>query len=177
MGARLTHSYPVGTTTIIWTATDSAGNFSTQTQSVIVTDVEVPVVRCRDITIELNGTGSAKIAADQIDNGSTDNCGIASFTLDQTLFTTADAGFARPVKLTVTDIHGNTAFCVATVTVKAPVALSITDARLLKGTMGLPAPFNGLALGLPVLKPRKFSGPPPTAPPPHPLTTLPRTAH
>jgi uncharacterized repeat protein (TIGR01451 family) len=43
------NTFPVGTTTITWKATDAAGNFSTATQTVTVIDNTVP-------TITLNGT-------------------------------------------------------------------------------------------------------------------------
>src|SRR5439155_3759090 len=42
----LTDPYPVGTTTITWTATDDAGNSSTCSQTISVTDNEKPVITC-----------------------------------------------------------------------------------------------------------------------------------
>jgi hypothetical protein len=42
-GAAIDAPYPVGVTTITWTATDAAGNASSATQTVTVLDVEAPV--------------------------------------------------------------------------------------------------------------------------------------
>src|SRR5205085_1261228 len=43
-GKSLTDPYPVGKTTITWTATDAAGNSATCTQNVTVKDAEKPVL-------------------------------------------------------------------------------------------------------------------------------------
>src|SRR5207237_7475996 len=42
----LSSPYPKGTTTITWTATDSAGNHSSCTQTVTVNDTENPTISC-----------------------------------------------------------------------------------------------------------------------------------
>jgi len=121
-------TYPVGTTSVVWTVTDIHGNTSSCTQTITVTDDEVPVTVCQDVTIQLSATtnaGSASITTSDINNGSTDNCGIASYALDETDFDCSEVG-ANTVVLTVTDIHGNSNTCSATVTVEdnvAPIAL------------------------------------------------------
>ena len=43
-GLPLNAPYPVGTTTITWKATDSSNNFATCSQTIIVNDVEAPVI-------------------------------------------------------------------------------------------------------------------------------------
>ncbi|HAP64944.1 MAG TPA: HYR domain-containing protein, partial [Cytophagales bacterium] len=63
-----------------------------------------------------DGSGNATITATDIDGGSTDNCGIASRTLDLSSFTCAEVG-ANTVTLTVTDNEGNVDSATATVTV------------------------------------------------------------
>ena len=52
-----------------------------------------------------------------MDNGSFDNCAIASITLDPNAFTCAEVGF-NTVTLTVTDIAGNVSTCTAQVDVQ-----------------------------------------------------------
>jgi len=83
---------------------------------VTVQDTVLPTVITQPVTVQLNATGSASITASQINNGSTDNCGIATITVSPSTFTCANVG-ANTVTLTVTDVNGNVATASATVTV------------------------------------------------------------
>ncbi|MFM7767102.1 MAG: HYR domain-containing protein, partial [Bacteroidota bacterium] len=114
-------AFPVGTTTVTWTVTDGSGNTSTATQTVTVTDNVPPTAVCQNITLNLNASGNASITASQVNNGSSDNCGIASVTVSQTSFTCANVG-ANTVTLTVTDVNGNVSSCTATVTIVDNIA-------------------------------------------------------
>ncbi|MEL7428130.1 MAG: HYR domain-containing protein, partial [Bacteroidota bacterium] len=105
--------YPVGTTTVTYTATDVNGLTATCTLDITVTDVTPPNPVCQDITVFLDGTGNATITAADIENGSTDACGIMSRTLDISSFTCADLG-NNTVVMTVTDMNGLTNNCSAT---------------------------------------------------------------
>jgi hypothetical protein len=109
-------SFPVGTTEVTATATDDAGNTATCTFNVIVTDDELPMAVCQDIDVSLDANGMATIAAAQIDNGSTDNCGIANIEVSPSSFDCDDLG-DQTVTLTVTDLSGNIGTCTATVSV------------------------------------------------------------
>ncbi len=106
----------VGANTVTLTATDGSGNTSTATATVTVSDTSSPSVMTQDITIYVDGTGSVTIAASDVDNGSTDNCGIASSTIDVSTFTCSGIG-SNTVTLTVTDVNGNINSGTATVTV------------------------------------------------------------
>jgi uncharacterized delta-60 repeat protein len=109
--------------TIEWIFDDGNGNQSKQSQKVTVSDSESPEVFTKGITVYLDGDGIATIVAADIDNGSTDNCGIASYSLDKEIFGCADVG-NNTVTLMVTDINGNSADATAVVTVldnSAPV--------------------------------------------------------
>ncbi len=117
-------SYPVGTTTVTWSVIDIHGNISTATQTVTVVDNQAPVAVCKNYTVTLSG-GTTTINPSDVDNGSTDNCGIATMSLSKSTFTCADAG-DNQVVLTVYDIHGNSASCTATVTVPAAPTVSVT---------------------------------------------------
>ncbi len=117
--------YPVGTTSVTWTATDAAGNSSTCMQTVTVNDTEAPTVITQNITVELNSSGNVSITSSQIDNGSTDNCAVASRALDISSFTCANLG-ANTVVLTVTDVNGNSATGSAIVTVEDNIDPTIT---------------------------------------------------
>lgn len=109
-------SFPVGTTVVTYTATDAHGHVTTATQNVTVSDDESPVARCRNYTLSLT-SGSGTISTSNVDNGSTDNCEIATMSVSPSTFTCANAG-ANTVTLTVTDIHGNVSTCNAIVTVQ-----------------------------------------------------------
>ncbi len=115
----------VGTNTVTLTVTDVNGNTDTCTATVTVEDNVAPTAVCQDITVQLDATGNVSIAASDVDGGSTDNCGIASLSIDQSSFTCADVG-ANTVTLTVTDVNGNTDTCTATVTVEDNVAPAIS---------------------------------------------------
>src|SRR5207247_1194789 len=106
----------IGTNTVTLTVTDNNGNSSTCTGTVTVVDTVAPTAVCKDITVQLDASGHATITAVQIDNGSSDACGIASLSLDKTSFDVSNVG-TNLVTLTVTDNNGNTSTCTATVTV------------------------------------------------------------
>lgn len=117
----------LGNNDVTLTITDANGNTSECTAVVTVTDTILPVAICQNITIELNEDGDTIVVTpEMIDNGSSDNCGITSFTLDNTSFNCSNLG-DNEVQLTVTDSSGNQASCSATVTVNpasvAPAAV------------------------------------------------------
>ncbi|MBL7691868.1 MAG: HYR domain-containing protein [Flavipsychrobacter sp.] len=117
-------TYAVGTHNITWTVTDVNGNTATATQTITVVDNQNPVASCQNYTLSLSG-GSGSITASNVDNGSSDNCGIASMSVSPSTFTCANAG-ANTVTLTVTDVNGNVSTCNATVTVQYQPSASIS---------------------------------------------------
>ena len=110
----------IGPNTVTLTVTDSNGNVSTGTAVVTVTETTPPTVITRPVTVQLNASGAATITAAQVNNGSTDNCGIASISVNQTAFTCANIG-PNTVTLTVTDVNGNVSTRTAIVTVQDAV--------------------------------------------------------
>jgi len=89
-------------------------------------DLIPPTAICRDITAPLDISGNVTITTLDVDNGSNDNCGIASMSLDVASFTCADIG-NNTVTLTVLDASGNSDFCSSTVTVLDNIAPVISD--------------------------------------------------
>ena len=84
-----------------------------------------PIAMCNSFAVQLDANGMASITTDEVDNNSTDECGIASYALSQEDFTCNNLG-SNMVTLTVTDDNGNSANCNATITVEdniAPTAL------------------------------------------------------
>src|SRR5690606_13984310 len=113
----------VGTNTVTLTVTDVNGNVSVDTAVITIQDIIPPVVLTQDLVIQLDDLGTASITTAQIDNGSSDACGIASMILDITDFDCTDVG-NNTVTLIVTDVNGNIGINTATVTVQdvtAPV--------------------------------------------------------
>ena len=88
-------------------------------------DDVLPTVITQDLTIELNANEEATISAVQIDNGSVDNCSLASLVLDITTFNSSNLG-ENTVTLTVTDASGNEASATAIVSVQNNEAPTIT---------------------------------------------------
>lgn len=119
----------VGTNTVILTVTDVNGNQATGTAIVTVEDNIAPVVTTQDITIQLDDSGNASITAADINNGSTDTCGIQSITASQTDFDCTNLG-ENTVTLTVTDVNGNTSTGTAIITVEDNIAPVPDQAQL-----------------------------------------------
>ncbi|NER15857.1 T9SS type B sorting domain-containing protein [Spongiivirga citrea] len=107
----------IGANTVTLTVVDAQGNVGSSTTTVTVTDTVAPTAITQDITIQLDGTGNASITAQQIDNGSTDNCAVDTLSLDQTDFDCSNLGI-NTVTLTVIDASGNSATATAVVTVE-----------------------------------------------------------
>ncbi|KPL21738.1 MAG: hypothetical protein AMS23_08890, partial [Bacteroides sp. SM1_62] len=107
----------VGPNTVTLTVIDASGNSNTCTSIVTVEDNIAPNAVCQDITIQLNAAGNAAITGADIDNGSTDACGIQSLTASPNIFTCSEVG-PNSVTLTVTDVNGNVNTCTAIVTVQ-----------------------------------------------------------
>ncbi|TKB96387.1 LamG-like jellyroll fold domain-containing protein, partial [Pedobacter cryophilus] len=154
--------FPIGPTVITWTATDAVGNQTTIQQTVTVIDSIKPIVITQNATIQLDAAGNASITAADINNGSTDNCAIATIVLDKTTFTGANIG-TNIVTLTVSDVNGNVSSAISTVTVEDKIAPIFTSTQVnvvvaldaINGTATL-TDYSGFATatdnsGLPVL--------------------------
>ena len=93
-----------------------------------VQDQIAPTAIAKDITVTLDANGSATITGSQVDNGSSDECGISSLTVTPNTFDCSHVG-DNMVTLTVADNNPvpNISTATATVTVvhnnQAPVAL------------------------------------------------------
>ena len=74
--------YPVGTTTVTWTATDAAGNTSTLEQTVIAGDDEAPVITCESDTEVSNEPGECFAVVSISSPTVLDNCNSNNYALD-----------------------------------------------------------------------------------------------
>ncbi|MGE6353790.1 gliding motility-associated C-terminal domain-containing protein [Flavobacterium sp. NPDC079362] len=106
----------IGENEVTLTVTDVHGNISTEIAIVTVQDHVLPTAKTKDLTVELDASGNASITVNQINNGSSDNCGVVSVSLDKLSFDCTNVGI-NTVLLTVKDKAGNTATATAKVTV------------------------------------------------------------
>ncbi|MEM1216196.1 MAG: HYR domain-containing protein, partial [Bacteroidota bacterium] len=132
-------TFSAGTTTITYEATDASGNVGICSFTVTVNDVTPPEARCQNVTVQLDATGNGSTTPAAVDDGSTDNCGIATLALDVMDFTCANVG-ANTVTLTVTDDSDNTDTADCTVTVEDNV---LPEALCQNVTVQLDANGNG----------------------------------
>ena len=115
----------IGANTVTLTVTDNSGNISSATAIVTVSDGTAPIVVTQNVSATLV-LGTATVTAAQVDNGSSDNCTIASYNLSRTTFTCADlANSPISVKLTVTDNSGNQSTGTAFVTVVGTIPVPL----------------------------------------------------
>ena len=113
--------FPVGQTTLTYSATDAHGNSASAQQVVTVVDNTAPVISCpADIVLEPTCPSGA--IATFADATATDNCGVQSVvrTGGQASGSVFPIG-TTTVTFTATDIHNNTSSCSFTVTVKTVV--------------------------------------------------------
>jgi len=106
------------THTITVTVSDGNGNSSTCTVVLTGDDTTPPSASCKNITVQLDGTGNVNILPADVNNNSTDNCsGLVLTSVSPNSFTCSNKG-ANTVTLFVTDAAGNVSSCTSTVTVE-----------------------------------------------------------
>ncbi|MHC5004283.1 MAG: HYR domain-containing protein, partial [Planctomycetota bacterium] len=116
--------FPVGTTTVTCTATDSAGNTGTCSFDIEVVDTADPEISCPDdMTVECSGTGNAVV---EFEVGASDACDP-----DPTVVCVPAPGSTFPlgttlVTCTATDASGNTSSCTFSITVEDTTPPDIT---------------------------------------------------
>lgn len=116
----------VGDNEVTLKVKDAGGNEATCQAIVTVRDINPPVAKCKNRTVQLDASGNGSLTATQVDDGSSDMCGIYDLSLNTTSFTCANVGNNNTVVLTVEDVNNNTSSCTATVTVVdnvPPIAL------------------------------------------------------
>ena len=133
-GRAIDAPYPVGITTITWTATDAAGNASSATQSVTVLDVEAPVFVAAPTfgpsassDLRVNATSPAG-AVVSFGTNVTDNVKVTSLSCEPASGSVFPAGTTNVV-CTAGDAAGNTSsksFSVVVVGAKEQIA-ALTD--------------------------------------------------
>ena len=115
--------FPVGTTQVTATATDAAGNTSSCTFNVSVTDNEPPLVNCPLPIVENSDPGQCG-AVVTFSAAANDNCPGATIIYSHISGSFFPAGVTT-VTATATDASGNTASCQFTITVLDNIAPSV----------------------------------------------------
>ena len=122
--------YPVGTTSITYTSTDSNGNSALASFNVTVEDHETPAISGLPLEVVINSEfGTCQAQASWQEPVASDNCQVASIVSDQisgSIFSIGDT----EVTYTATDIHGNEATSSFTVSVhdsEIPVAVGVPE--------------------------------------------------
>ncbi len=104
----------VGTIKDTVTVTDIGGLSSTCISNVTILDTLLPHAICKDYIAQLDDYGKASVSASDINDHSTDECGIDTMWLDTYAFHCTDTGTLR-VNLFVQDINSNIGTCSALV--------------------------------------------------------------
>jgi len=130
----------LGDNIVTLTVTDTSGNSDNCAAIVTVQDTIPPEAKCKNIILTLSSSDSVYITPKMINEGSSDNCGIASMGVSSP-YGFHSAG-TYTVTLTVTDKSGNTDECTATITVKEQRS-SQSSVRQFPYNYGLNQPFGG----------------------------------
>jgi HYR domain/Domain of unknown function DUF11 len=117
------NTFPVGTTTVVWTATDWAGNTATAQQTVTVNDDTAPVLTTPANVTAFTGPGATSCSAVVSDATigtatATDNCpGVGTVTRSGVPAGNVFPEGTTTITYSVIDAHGNTTTALQTVTV------------------------------------------------------------
>ena len=117
-------TFPVGTTTVIWTAIDAAGNMGSCSLAIVITDNEAPTAIVQNVTLELDDQG--QVSSNPFLSGALisrdDNCGLDGGlgVTGPTTFTCANIGENKQ-RIFVRDINGNQTPYDVVVTVTDPL--------------------------------------------------------
>lgn len=164
-GPNASGNYPLGTTTVTFSASDGCANFSTCKVDVVVSDFAPPTPLClHGLSTDLGlceDTVVVKIMASFFNQNSFDNCSakgelVFSFSADTTdnmiTFSCEHQNDTIPVEMWVTDKAGNQAFCVTYIHVQdnfdlCPGNKTFTLGGQVMSAQGEPVPAVTVQLG------------------------------
>jgi hypothetical protein len=116
------HSFPVGDTTVTWTATDASGNTATTTSKVTITDTTAPDITApADQTFEATGPTTTPTLVPATATDIADPSPVITYTPHD-----FSVGADQTVTWTATDASGNTATTTSKVTITDTTAPVIT---------------------------------------------------
>lgn len=112
-----TGPFPLGVTSVIWSATDAAGNVGSATQTITIQDTTAPTITA---PVDVNYTSATPVAASNISLGSPVTSDIFTVISTNNAPATYQLG-PTLVTWTATDSSGNTTTATQNVTITAPV--------------------------------------------------------
>ena len=120
-------TFPVGTTTVVWTVTDAAGNTANCSIDVVVEDIEDPVLVCPETVTAFTSLGTCDAAAEWDVPALMDNCPGATIT-----GSSHNSGDIFPigtttVTYTAVDAAGNTTECSFDVVIEECAGTGVTE--------------------------------------------------
>jgi len=125
-------SYPIGSTTVTWTLTESDGTITTDDQLVVVQDTFNPVlVLNTGVVVNLDASGTTTLSISDVDNGSYDDCGLTHVSFvsgsltSSLLYSCSDVG-SQTVNVFALDDSGNESLSSFTFTVADIIAPTFT---------------------------------------------------
>jgi gliding motility-associated-like protein len=110
-----------GQNQVLYSTLDRHGNEGSCQFNVLIRDIEAPVARCKNSILYINPSGLIQYDLDpsEIDNGSSDNCGIVRYEVNPAVFTCGEVGREFVITLTVEDATGLSNACTAVVRVES----------------------------------------------------------
>lgn len=115
----------IGPHSVMVVVTDISGNTASCVTTINVLDTVSPIASCNTVpyTVQLDTAGNGFVTPQNVDNGSSDFCGITSMSvngLDSVFYSCANVGNTA-VTLLVLDSSGNQGACVANIMVNDPI--------------------------------------------------------
>lgn len=123
----------LGENEITFTVEDASGNQSSVLATVTVLDTIAPSINTQDLILELDANGNASLTAEQVNNGSSDNCSSGAelvLSIDITSFSCENLG-PNTVTFSVSDASGNTTTDTVTVSVEDNLAPTVITKNII----------------------------------------------
>ncbi|MCJ7446106.1 MAG: gliding motility-associated C-terminal domain-containing protein [Bacteroidales bacterium] len=111
---------------VLLTGTDPSGNSASCTARVTVLDTVRPVINTKTFTVLLDTTGNGTLLPSDVNNGTYDNCTLASLSVFPNTFSCSDQG-QKTVTFTAQDTYGNTAVSTVQITVQSSLTINSTS--------------------------------------------------